>query len=140
MKSLKFCLTLIVVFGFSLIYGQAGDPSPGISISRFESGKKLSQDDVNFLALITTKGAANSRGANIKTTVSVGSKQFKSGDVINEADGKIIEELIKRYAEDNPTQVTSKVEDAPGSTRGCFKCYYWYCDYYGNCWWWWYCC
>jgi len=57
MKSLKFCLALIAVFGFSFIYGQAGDPAPGVSISKFENGKKLSQDDVNFLGLITTKNA-----------------------------------------------------------------------------------
>ena len=117
------------------------DPIGGTSISKFEADKKLSADDINFLNVIVNGNAdiaAASRGVQ---TVRIGNREFTEGTVINQQDADRISAIIDAYAEDNPGLVSRGGEVGPSNTRYCFyRCWYWYCDYWGNCWRVWYCC
>ena len=113
------------------------------NILPFVKDKKLSNDDIMFLDLVTSGGLESARGD--VSSISINETSYEAGQVISNEDAQQINKAISAYFESAGDDVTTsnKAEVIDGSARGCgYYCYYYYYDYWCNCYEyvWYYCC
>ena len=146
MKTIKFSTTifLLALFAFTSNFVMAqGAKTPDKAtsdkaktsakqISKFEAGKALSADDINFLNLITEAG--KTRGKEAPKDATVDKTTFKAGQKISAADAAAIKAKLDAYNKKNKPETAANPD---GKTRGGNCYYYCYYDYYGNyiCYW-----
>ena len=104
----------------------------------------LSEDDVNFMYVVTKKEKA--RGA---TSVNVDGLELTVGSTLDEVNAKKINEKVDSYLKDKQNGAVL-ISNSTGEVKGALKemsktrsgamCWYWYCDGWGNCWKVWYAC
>lgn len=127
MKKGKFSLLLMLVavatmFATTTVKAEGDGKKDATKVSKIEAGTTLGDKEVGLLNVVANGPDVKSRGAAKEVTLN--KVTYKAGQKLTKEEAEAINKAVAEYYKGH------KEPDA--KTRGAV-CYYYYCDYYGNC-------
>lgn len=140
MKNMKFLGAMFAIAGFIVLSNPAIAQGKVVNISKFEAGTTLTKDDVGFIEVITSTPENKQKlGASAPgTQVTVEGKKFTEGQKLSEEEAKLLNKKFSYYSAKNVLQ-EKKPENDPHKAGSSYCYWYYYCDYFGDCWYIWRC-
>lgn len=108
------------------------------TVSKMEAGTVLTTTDLEFLNIVNNTMISASRGNGEKLSVTINGKTYTEGQTLSADDVNNLKKSLEDFEKNNKGKKKPKGK-VTGDSRGAC-CYWWYyCNYYGQCWYIWKC-